>query len=83
MDLTDIANTEAKRFLLQFFGDRAINREFYEKVPEDKFDFRIVNTPKRKSDSPRESLAHQIDTEREACNKKSFIHQFERENRSV
>ncbi len=65
MDLTSVVNAEAKRFLHQFFSDRAINREFYEKVPESNFDFRIVNTSKRKSDSPRESLAHQIDTERD------------------
>lgn len=65
MDLTSVVNVEAKRFLQQFFSDRAINREFYERVPEDRFDFRIVDDSKRKSDSPRESLAHQIDTERD------------------
>jgi len=68
MDLMGVENAEAKRFLHQFFSDRTINREFYEKIPEDKFDFRIVDTPKRKSDSPRESLAHQIDTERDYIN---------------
>lgn len=67
-DLTSVTNAEAKRFLLQFFKDRAINKEFYEKIPENRFDFRIVDTPERKSDSPRESIAHQIDTERDYVN---------------
>lgn len=64
-DFSNVKNSEARRFLEQFFRDRAINREFYERVPEEKFDFRMVITPKRKSDSPRESLAHQIDTQRD------------------
>lgn len=68
MDLTKITNPEAKRFLSQFLTDREINREFYSLIPEDKFDFRMVNTPLRKSDSPRESLCHQIDTERDYIN---------------
>lgn len=68
MDISSITNQDAKRFIEQFFRDRAINREFYEKVPTEKFDFRMVDTPERKSDSPRESLAHQIDTERDYIN---------------
>jgi uncharacterized damage-inducible protein DinB len=68
MDITSVKNSEAKRFLSQFFNDRAINREFYERVPEDKFDYRMVDNTKRKSDSPRESLAHQIDTQRDYIN---------------
>lgn len=68
MDFSSVSNPEAKRFLQQFLGDRAINREFYERVSEDKLDFRMVDTPSRKSDSPRESIAHQIDTERDYIN---------------
>ena len=68
MDLTKVTNPEAKALLSQFLTDREINREFYKRVPEDKFDFRMVDTPKRKSDSPRESLAHQIDTTRDYIN---------------
>lgn len=67
-DLSKIINKEAKRFIEQFFRDREINREFYIRVPEDKFDFRIVDTSQRRSDSPRESLAHQIDTTRDYIN---------------
>ena len=48
-----------------FLLDRRVNREFYERVAEDKFDFRMVETKSRRSDSPRESLAHQIRVQRE------------------
>jgi len=37
-------------------------------VPEDKFDFRMVDNNERKSDSPRESLIHQIDVTRDYVN---------------
>lgn len=60
MDISKITNLEAKRFLNMFIQNREINEEFYNLVPEDKFDFRMVDTPERKSDSPRESLIHQI-----------------------
>lgn len=63
MDISGVANLEAKAFLTQFFLDREINREIYEKIPEDKFDFRMVDRPERKSDSPRESMGHQIGTQ--------------------
>ena len=68
IDISRITNPEAKRFITAFLADREINREFYLRVPEDRFDFRMVNTPARKSDSPRESLAHQIDTTRDYIN---------------
>jgi uncharacterized damage-inducible protein DinB len=50
----------ARPFVQEFLSDRNINREFYERVPEEHFDFRMVDQQNRKSDSPRESLAHQI-----------------------
>lgn len=59
MNLSTITNPAAKAFIYEFFANRDINREVYEKIPADKFDFRM--TPK--SDSPRESLVHQIETE--------------------
>jgi uncharacterized damage-inducible protein DinB len=68
MDISKITNPEAKRFTSSFLADREINREFYIRVPEEKFDFRMVDTPQRRSDSPRESLAHQIDTTRDYIN---------------
>lgn len=63
-DISKVKNPDARRFLNQFLVNRAINREYYTLVPEDKFDFRMVDTPTRKSDTPRESLIHQIATQR-------------------
>lgn len=60
MKFDNILNPEAKMFLEKFSKNRSINREFYEKVPEDQFNFRMVDTLERKSDSVRETLAHQI-----------------------
>lgn len=68
MDISKISNPEAKRFFDNFFQNREINREFYSRVPEENFDFRMVDIPERKSDSPRESLAHQVDTTRDYVN---------------
>src|SRR3990167_3508473 len=65
MDISKVTDPQAKAFIEQFIRDREINKEFYKRVPEDKLDYRIVNTPKKKSDSPRESLTHQIDTTRD------------------
>ena len=68
MDISKITNPQAKMFIETFLANRNINREFYKRVPEDNFDFRMVDTPKRKSDSPRESLIHQIDATRDYIN---------------
>jgi len=51
---------EAQVFLNAFTTNRKINCEFYERVSEDDFDFRITE----RSDSVRESLAHQINVEK-------------------
>lgn len=60
VSLSKIGNSEVRTFLEQFMNDRAINKEFYERIPDDKLDYRMVDKPERKSDSPRESLAHQV-----------------------
>lgn len=68
MDISKVTNPEAKAFIEAFFRNGEISFEFYKRVPEDKFDYRMVNNKERKSDSPRESLAHQIDTQRDYIN---------------
>lgn len=68
MNISKVKNPEARAFLEQFLIDREVNGEFYKLVPEDKFDFRMIDTLQRKSDSPRESLVHQIDTTRDYIN---------------
>jgi uncharacterized damage-inducible protein DinB len=64
-NLEQVINPDAKFFLETFFGNRLVNLEFYDRLPEDKLDYRMVDTPKRRSDSPRESIAHQIAAERQ------------------
>src|SRR5260221_2906091 len=66
--LDKVTNPEAKFFLSQFLKDREIIVEFFKRIPEDKLDYRMVDTPERKSDSPRESIAHIIDTTRDYIN---------------
>ena len=52
MDETKIKNTEARRFFKAFLVNREINRQFYIRIPEEQFDYRMVDAPTRKSDSP-------------------------------
>ncbi|HEU0072519.1 MAG TPA: hypothetical protein VFS30_00770 [Dehalococcoidia bacterium] len=56
LDRSRITSQEAKRFLGAFM----MNREFYRRVPAEKLDYRMVDTKTRRSDSPRESLLHQL-----------------------
>jgi hypothetical protein len=62
--MKSIEQSEIEKLLTTFFVDRRINREFYENVPEEKYDYRMVDTSNRKSDSVRESLIHQIQIQR-------------------
>lgn len=57
-DLNAIANPEVKMFYGLYMAQRRVIRDFYVNLPEDKLDFRMVDTPERRSDSPRESFAH-------------------------
>lgn len=63
MELSKVTNKEALNFLHTFFLHRNVNRKYFNLVPEEKYDFRMVDTVDRKSDSPRESLAHHINVE--------------------
>ena len=68
MGIPRVTNPQAKSFIEAFLANRLINREIYKRVPEDQFDYRMVNTPNRKSDSPRESLGHQIGVQKDYMN---------------
>lgn len=60
-----ITNPEARAFFDNFLRVSGINRDFYQLVPGDKFDHRDVDTQQRRSSTPREFLAHQIDITRD------------------
>ncbi len=57
-DLGSIGNREVRKFYAVYWSQRQIVHEFYARLPEQQFDYRMVNRPERRSDSPRESLAH-------------------------
>jgi hypothetical protein len=62
-DYSKVVDAEAKVFLQQYLSDREINLEFYRRVPDEQFDFLMVDRPERKSDTPRQGLSHQIEAE--------------------
>jgi hypothetical protein len=55
-----VTSAGARDFWWRFRLNREVNREFYRRVPADKLDYRMVDTKTRRSDSPRESLLHQL-----------------------
>ena len=60
LDTSKITSAEARSFWWRFALHREVNREFYRRVPAEKLDYRMVDTKTRRSDSPRESLLHQL-----------------------
>ena len=60
LDTSRITSGEARSFLWLFMMNREVNREFYRRVPAESLDYRMVDTKTRRSDSPRESLLHQL-----------------------
>lgn len=64
VDPSTITNPVARQAFDLYYAQRSIVRGCFERIPEDSFDFRLVDTPERRSDSPRESLVHVIATQR-------------------
>jgi len=58
LDISSISNPQVRHFYALYWPQRQILYDFYTHLPEDQYDFRMVDTPTRKSDTPRESLAH-------------------------
>ena len=61
VDINTIADPQVRLFYTLFLSQRTILRDFYVALPEEQYDYRMVDTPERKSDSPRESLAHLLE----------------------
>jgi len=57
-DVGSIANPQVRFFYSSFWPQRQILYDFYTLLPEEQYDYRMVETPQRRSDTPRESLAH-------------------------
>jgi len=58
LDISTIKNPQVRQFYALYWSQRQIISDFYSRLTEEQFDYRMADTPGRKSDSPRESLAH-------------------------
>lgn len=58
IDVSSIQNSRVRFFYSLYWPQRQIIRDFFALLPDEHFDYRMVDTPNRKSDTPRESLAH-------------------------
>ncbi len=58
IDIAAIENPQVRLFYALYWPQREIVYDFFSRLTEEQFDYRMVDTPERKSDTPRESLAH-------------------------
>jgi uncharacterized damage-inducible protein DinB len=58
IDLASIKNAQVRTFYALYWPQHQAIIDFYTLLTEEQFDFRLVDTPERKADTPRESLAH-------------------------
>lgn len=58
LNLGSISNPDVRQFYANYWPQRQILHEFYALLPEEQYDYRMVDGPERRSDSPRQSLAH-------------------------
>jgi uncharacterized damage-inducible protein DinB len=59
-DLSSINNLSVRTFYALYWPQHQIVIDFFNLLPEEKYDFYMVNSAERKADTPRESLAHII-----------------------
>jgi uncharacterized damage-inducible protein DinB len=57
-DIDSIHNPTVRTFYSLWWPQHQIVYDFFSRLNEEQFDYRMVDTPEKKSDSPRESLAH-------------------------
>ena len=58
VDIGSIKDDRVRVFYSLWWSQHQTLRDFYTLLTEEQFDFRMVDTPDRKADTPRESLAH-------------------------
>jgi uncharacterized damage-inducible protein DinB len=63
-DLSQIPDPETRNAFQIFYAQRIVLRDFFAQLSEDQFDYRMVDRPGRRSDTPRESLVHLITVQR-------------------
>ena len=64
LEVERIADPQVRQFYSLYLPQRRIILDFYEILPDSALDYRMVDTPERKADSPRESLGHLIEVQR-------------------
>ncbi len=57
-DIGAIADPQVRGFYGAYWPQRQIIYDFFTQLTEEQFDYRMVDVPGRRADSPRESLAH-------------------------
>lgn len=58
IDIGAIRDPQVRIFYSLYWPQRQILHDFFAMLTEEQFGYRMVDTPKRKSDTPREGLAH-------------------------
>ena len=58
LDIRSIRNPQVRQFCALYWPQRQILHDFYTRLTEEQYDYRMVDRPERKADAPRESLAH-------------------------
>jgi uncharacterized damage-inducible protein DinB len=58
LDIEAIRDPRVRQFYEIYWPQRRILHDFYQYLPDEQYDYRIVDRPGRRADSPRESLAH-------------------------
>ena len=58
IDLTTIKNPQVRQFYTLYWAQHQVIVDFYNLLPEEQFDTCLTDSPQRKSDTPRQSLAH-------------------------
>ena len=58
LDVSSIQDPRVRTFYSLYWSQHQIMVDFFTRLAEEQFDYRMVDTPERKSDTPRERLAH-------------------------
>jgi uncharacterized damage-inducible protein DinB len=64
IDVASIADPRVRFFYTMYWPQHRILLDFFVRLTEEQFDFRMVDSPTRRADSPRESLAHILGVQR-------------------
>lgn len=61
IDTNNFTDEQVKLFYTLYLPQYTILKDFYELLAEEHYDYRMVDTTKVRSDTPRESLAHMLE----------------------